>query len=123
MDRQQRADLDRHITRDQPEPPEPEYGDGEHVDANGKSFAVGTRVKVGGWLDLPEAFGVVTEISDLDGDVNDEGRSVVIMPRVTVKFDAGDTEVYGTTGDLGMGMYADPVFTCEEIEVDEHDRA
>jgi hypothetical protein len=39
---------------------------------------------------------VVTEISDIDGDADDEGRSFMINPRVTVKFDNGDEDTLAT---------------------------
>lgn len=63
-------------------------------DPHGRPVEVGTRVIFG--TDQP---GVVTAISDVDGDFDDElGRGVMINPRVTVALDAGGTDE-STTSD------------------------
>lgn len=41
--------------------------------------------------------GIVTGISDVDGDVDDEGRSIAIYPSVTVRYADGTTEEFGTS--------------------------
>jgi hypothetical protein len=54
----------------------------EHiVDANGDDITIGTRVECSGYI------GSVIEITDVDGDVDDDGRSIVTLPTVVVTFD------------------------------------
>jgi len=42
-------------------------------------------------------YGVVTEIDDWDGDVDDNGHSISIPPRVYVLFDDGSTDSFATS--------------------------
>jgi hypothetical protein len=73
------------------------------TDFDGAPVAVGTRVRAWDYApDHPEwgqdakYNGVVTDLGEFDGDVDDEGRSICVYPRVTVKFDSGDTESFVT---------------------------
>jgi hypothetical protein len=89
-------------------PPEP---DGYH-DANGEPIDKGDRVRIAGphKIPSPESSGVILSISDPDGDVDDEGRSVYYPPRVTVLFDIGDEDYF-----LGYHVYGDDGFTFEDL--------
>ena len=88
-------------------------GDPQHIDADGKPLAVGSRVAVG---PEPGDQGTVTSISDLDGDVDDEGRSIAIMPRVYVRFDDGVEDDFGTSNTSGS-FYEQMVFQCDDLAV------
>lgn len=92
------------------EPP-PYDGEPQHLDADGKPLAVGSRVSVG---DKPGDQGTVVRISDLDGDVDDEGRGYAIMPRVYVRFDDGVEDDFGTSG--GTSFY-EQTFQCDDVTV------
>lgn len=65
--------------------------------------------------------GVVTAISDPDGDI-DEGRPVAILPGVTVRFpDCEDTFLcLDSTDSWDAYMGAPPVWVCDEILALEH---
>jgi hypothetical protein len=52
-------------------------------DGNGVELKVGMAVKVG---DEANDRGVITEVSEPDGDVDDYGRSIGINPAVSVQF-------------------------------------
>jgi hypothetical protein len=87
-----------------------------HVDANERTIEVGTRVRIAGVPDdLPH--GVVTRISDPDGDADDEGRPIGINPRVFVKFDDSDEDSFTTSW---TGTYAgdEGSWMCDELEVE-----
>jgi hypothetical protein len=94
------------------EPPPHYYDDPTYIDGDGNPLAVGSRVAVG---DGPGDQGTVVRISDLDGDVDDEGRSVAIMPRVYVRFDGGVEDDFGTSA--SGGYYEPPVFQCDDVAV------
>lgn len=67
------------------------------TDFAGNVVTVGTRVVY--WEDAgtPPMVGTVTEISDWDGDVDDDtGRSIMIEPDITVRWDDGTVETYRT---------------------------
>ncbi len=58
--------------------------------------------------------GTVIEVTDLDGDVDDEGRSVAIMPEVRVRFDSGHEESFTTSfGKITWADYPDGPDECE----------
>lgn len=59
-----------------------------YIDTNGVEFKVGDRVNDG------RGSGVVESVSDPDGDVDDEGRSITIPPRALVKFDDGEDDYF-----------------------------
>jgi hypothetical protein len=105
-----------------------------YTDANGLEINVGDCVKMAGWpwADVPtsehtaltlagepltpfEACGRVTAIDDPDGDVDDEGRSVAIPPRVSVRFDDGTTDRYSGHW-LGSWGDEDAPFEFEDLE-------
>jgi hypothetical protein len=84
-----------------------------YVDAKGAEISKGDRVRMAGWpweelplgerpvltvagepLSAAEASGTILSISDPDGDVGDEGRSIAIPPRITVRFDDGVEDRY-----------------------------
>ncbi len=68
--------------------------------------------------------GVITAISDPDGDYDDElGRGVLIPPRVTVRFDDGSTDTADTHYDgppITWSMYPDgppSIWTADDLEL------
>jgi hypothetical protein len=85
-------------------------------DVNGVKLAVGMRVAVD--LDDPTSFGLVEEISDPDGDVNDEGRGIAINPSVSVRFDDGSEDSF-TTWWTATGPWDDmgAPYRCDDVEV------
>ena len=94
-------------------PPERDY-DETVVDSAGNKFAVGDRVKVYGFDpendDPKDFFGTVTHISEIDGDVDDYGRGIMIPPYVHVKMDNGEDEHY-----VSYSQSYEP-FLCEDID-------
>lgn len=75
------------------------------TDYNDKPVTVGTRVRMWdfeeGHPEFPVARaryeGVVIEITDFEGDVDDDtGRSIEITPDVRVRFDSGDEQSFST---------------------------
>lgn len=72
------------------------------TDFSDREVKVGTTVRI--WWDPTMEvqkgdgdFGVITEIDEWEGDVDDEGRSVLIPPRVTVTWEAtGHTHSFAT---------------------------
>ena len=103
---------------------------GDHppiVDANDKPITIGTRVRIG-----TEHVWTVTHISDCDGDVDDEGRSLSIPPYVYVKpeneGDAADlADHIATDGTYGFRTYwtahgwwdEDAPYKTDDLEVAE----
>jgi hypothetical protein len=91
--------LDRHLDPpDHPDPPTVEDYDGRLID-------VGTRVRYYDYdphhpdwsrSNDDRYIGTVVEITDWDGDCDDEGRSISIPPDVVVEFSDGSRESYGT---------------------------
>lgn len=67
-------------------------------DEDGNEIKVGTKVRYWDSLESDE-FGEVIEISDFEGDVDDDtGRSIMNAPEVKVKFpDDGGTMAYATS--------------------------
>lgn len=63
-------------------------------DFDGNEIAVGTRVHMEADA---SATGTVTDISEWEGDVDDEGRSIGIPPYVGVEFDDGSTDSFITS--------------------------
>lgn len=95
------------------------------VDMNDKPIQVGSRVTIG-----TEHVWTVTRITDPDGDVDDDGRSIAIPPYIYVRLDG--TEIPDTaTGLSPDGEYAnfrtyftgrgwwdeDAPFACDDLEV------
>src|SRR4051812_8747688 len=70
-------------------------------DQMGYTIEVGTRVKLWGdphWPNDPEYIGTVTKISDPDVDFDDDiMRSRYFPPQVTVEFDDGTDDTFGST--------------------------
>ena len=94
------------------------FGSGQHFsvkDTSGKEIKVGTRVK---FYDS-EFTGIVTRITDIDGDVDDDGRSRMIPPQVVVKYDRSGTEKYWTDHESGWWGHAGETmeFVCEDVDV------
>ena len=59
-------------------------------------IVVGSSVTL---ADLKTLFGTVTEITDFDGDVDDDTlQSLTINPFITVLWDSGDAEDFATHG-------------------------
>jgi hypothetical protein len=107
----------------------PEYE--EYLDANENPIKKGDRVRIAN-LDKrdigdSEFYGTITGISDPDGDVDDEGRSIGIPPRVTILFDDGGEESFNGFipskyySELAYGHEFDDVpipYVFEDIELD-----
>lgn len=81
------------------------------LDARGLALVAGSRIAP--WEDQPA--GVVVSVSDAEGDVDDEGRSVAINPRVTVRFDDGGEDEFPTSCE-DPGYYGTAVFMAEDLE-------
>jgi hypothetical protein len=102
--------------------PATEYHGEVHRDADGSLIEVGTRIAAASGTisdkngmrtyDIPG--GVIKEISDPDGDVDDEGRTIGINPQVTVLYDDGEEDTYTTFYDWQSGEW-----TCEDITVEQ----
>lgn len=89
----------------------------EILDSNGTQITIGARV-----LDPdPTAFsngGVVTEITEPDGDVNEYGRAVPVGPYVVVTYDDGSTERWIARWNA-TGPWDDhrTDYTCDDVTV------
>ena len=87
----------------------------EIVDEHGRRLEVGDRVILPGIEpDGSDAtLGRITDISDPDGDADDEGRPIGINPKVEVRFGPGDTDEFstGTTWDT----HNTGTFVCDEL--------
>ena len=81
------------------------------VDTDGREIVVGSRVKIAGFSEVGE----VTHISDPDGDVDDDGRSFGIAPKITVAWWDG-LEEFGTSY-AGFGYRDDDPWQCEDLVV------
>lgn len=104
-----------HVTGVQSEP-EREYPEVKIMDTSDREIKVGTRVKPF-VSDYGEIQGVVTAISDIDGDVDDDtGRSILVPPQITVKWDTSGTEKYWTSH--VTGSYYDGIMKFEVEDVD-----
>jgi hypothetical protein len=90
------------------EGPPDAYG---YHDAEWESFDKGDRVRLAGPNKIPveESSGVIIQLSDPDGDVDDEGRSVYWPPRVTILFDDGIEDYFDGHHVYGRG------FTFEDL--------
>lgn len=88
------------------------------VDRRGSRIVVGSRI-AGEWVrvgarDTYWPAGIVTEVSDCDGDADDYGNIIAINPKVTVKFDNGTEDTFSTT--YTSGYYVEPaIFEAEEL--------
>lgn len=84
-------------------------------DKAGNVIVVGARVAAE--EDWPG--GVVTGISDPDGDVNDYGRPVAIPPYVSVSYDDGTEDRHPASWNA-TGPWDDDCddFTCEDVVVE-----
>jgi len=100
------------------------------VDCDGKEIKVGSKVEYfENNPDNPDAneYGTVIEITDWDGDVDDDtGRSITIPPDVKVQYEDGTIESYTTTqweftptshDDEGNPMSHDSSGQVEELRV------
>jgi hypothetical protein len=83
------------------------------VDGDGHPIVVSDWVSIYGSVD---DVGQITRITDLDGDVDDYGRSYAIPPKVYVKFVAG-TEDFFHTSWKGGWYSEDAPFECEDLEL------
>jgi len=63
------------------------------TDFDDQPITVGSRVHV--WDD-EKATGTVESLGEFDGDVDDEGRSRAVYPRVRVRFDDGSVDSFAT---------------------------
>jgi hypothetical protein len=87
------------------------------VDVDGSEIEGGRRVHVTG---SPDVRGTVTGITDPDGDVDDEGHTIGISPRVVVMFDDGEDDRF-TTSYTGRGPGEDAPWECEDLKVIERE--
>lgn len=77
-------------------------------------IAVGTSV----FCLHPGIVGVVTGISDLDGDAASDGTPLAVYPKVTVKWPSGAVEDFGTYPSGKVLFGHDPeVFACDDLVV------
>jgi hypothetical protein len=81
-------------------------------DWKGQRIVVGSRVTA----DDDGPIATVTEITDPDGDVDDEGRSYGIPPYVRVYFDGGGKGSFRSTS-TAQFYDEDPSYECDELEV------
>lgn len=78
-------------------------------------------IKVGSYISDPtdpEGHGVVTLITDPDGDADDEGRAIAINPYVHVKYKDGSEEEFITS--YSGAWYTPDIkwdYQCEDLEV------
>lgn len=81
-------------------------------------LAPGIPVVLAGAADLAdrERYGVVVGVSDADCDVDDEGRSYGINPKVSVRFYDGVEDAFRTAA-IGSWWQDDddPSFRCEDL--------
>jgi hypothetical protein len=86
-------------------------------DTEEREITEGTRVIVYGTTN----HGIVKHITDVDGDVDDYGRSVMVNPTVVVEFDKDEIESFNTTCDYKRSGYlfdeGELVFECEDLDV------
>ena len=81
------------------------------VDLNGVEIKEGDRVSDGAGA------GVITLITDFDGDTDDYGRLVGINPHVCVQFENGDDDNYSTRSTAtGPWDHDSAPYACEDIE-------
>lgn len=93
------------------------------TDVNGERIVVGDRVAIphgeivdGKWVATGEITGVITSISDPDGDVDDEGRQYGISPRVYVQFGPEDGDDFGTSWTAKGWWDEDAPYQCDDVE-------
>jgi hypothetical protein len=77
----------------------------------------GARLLVGAAVLVDEHPAVVVAISDPDGDVGDDGRTIGINPVVAVRFMEGDTDEYTTRWTAKGWWDEDAPYVCEELAV------
>lgn len=75
--------------------------DHELTDFEDRPILVGTRVamwdaELDAMHDVDGLVGTVASLGEWDGDVDDEGRSIAIFPRLTVRFDDGTAASFAT---------------------------
>jgi hypothetical protein len=99
-----------------------------YVDAKGNEIVQGDRVRIAGLDDYsgdPSPFGEIVELLPADGDVDDYGRSVLVPPTITVKFDDGDEDRFsgdangvpiGPPDEDGYPTGWDVTYTFEDVE-------
>jgi len=87
-------------------------------DCNGRTLKVGDPVLAG-----DDAYGMVIEISEPDGDYDDEaGRAVEICPVVVVQFDDHSTDRNSTYNDTQVTWADYPdgpwhsIYVCDDVE-------
>ena len=99
------------------------------IDADGNDITVGARVMTEYTVvsrNLPSKrvsqIGSVIEITDVDGDVDEEGRSITIYPTVVVVWDGEDDEVESFKA-FWTGRYQDDdaPFQTEDLTIYKED--
>jgi hypothetical protein len=88
------------------------YNDATLVeDANGKTLALGAIVGCG------EDKGTITKITEVDCDYDDDlMRPVLYTPNVSVRFEDGSEDTFGTSVPW-RGMYVEAPFVCEDVHL------
>jgi hypothetical protein len=92
------------------------------TDSDGMPLRVGQTVHCGvpGSHD-PEDYATVVSISDVDGDLDDEGRPVFFMPRVSVRYADGQTDDFATeTTATGPWDRDNAPYECGDVTVAPH---
>lgn len=86
------------------------------VDSKGNVLSVGDRIRCYGFDPEKDKYenyhGRITEISDIDGDVDDWGRSIMIPPYVYVTYLDGDQDHFITQ----QQDWGESPFLCEDID-------
>jgi hypothetical protein len=90
------------------------YEEEEIYDPHGKLLEVGDRV-VGMDAEGEAYFGAVTEILEIDGDVDDEGRSYGIPPGIAVKWEDGTSEIFRASDSSDYRVTRNPHWIIEEV--------
>lgn len=90
------------------------------VDAHDQRLVVGSRTRPYTWNCTGIPGGTVTCITEPEGDVDDEGRSIGINPRITVLFDDGVKDDFNTS--YQGSWYDDGKFVCEDVVRGSHER-
>jgi hypothetical protein len=85
-------------------------------DESGNEIKVGTKVRY--WDHPSQEPGEVIEISDFDGDIDDDtGRSILFAPEIKVRYADGSVESYSTSEWWSEPGWNRSEGKCEELMV------
>lgn len=83
------------------------------VDSDNTPLCVGMRL-IFDYADKASEYGVITNISDVDGDMDEEGRMFGINPKVEVTFEDGEVEEF-TTSDTRQGWWSEEGYQADDL--------